>query len=189
MLDEVGLQAVGSLQRVVAVAQRRLDAETIGDIGEGDQAGAIGEGEETQRQDGAIVALDLAQIAGDAGFRDMAWISRSHIGPLPNLAVAGAGDGADMRFAFQLFRLEIPDAAESGIVQFQASIRSEHRHRFAQRVERCRLHLHQRVVVGLQSQLLADILVKECEPAERMGLAHHPQGLAAGKVPILFPPG
>ena len=123
---------------------------------------------------------------GDAGFRDDGLDQ-----PVPHRAVAELGgrqrgDGAHMRFALQLFRLEIPDAAESGIVQFQASIRSEHRHAFAQRVERRRLHLHQRVVVGLQSQLLADILVKESEAAEGMRLAHHPQGLAAGKVPIFL---
>ena len=34
MLDEIGFEPVGRLQRLVAVAQRAFDAETVGDVGE-----------------------------------------------------------------------------------------------------------------------------------------------------------
>ena len=116
----------------------------------------------------------------------IAWISRSHIAPSPNLRGAERRDGAHMRLAAQFLRLQIPDAGEGGVVQLEPAVGTEHRHAFHQRVEGGGLHLDQGVVVGFQRQLFADIFIKEGEAAKGMRLADHPHGLAAGDVPKLF---
>ena len=61
-MDEVDLELVGGLQRLVALAQRALDIDRVGDVLEGHQRGAVG-----QRHGGAIddVAVAALEPAGD----------------------------------------------------------------------------------------------------------------------------
>ncbi len=109
MLDEIGFEPVGRFQRVVAVAQRAFDAEAVGDIGEGDQRGAIGQRRQGQRQDGAVAALDIAQVA----------LLRRAGDDLPGSAGPtsrcrricrgdSVGDGAHMRLALQFLGARCP---------------------------------------------------------------------------------
>jgi hypothetical protein len=71
-------------------------------------------------------------------------------------------------------------------VQLEPRIGAEHGHAFLQRIERRGLHLDERVVGAFERQLLGDVLIEECEPAERMRLRHDAQRLAAGQVPEIF---
>ena len=156
MLDEIGFQPVGGFQRVAAVAQRAFDAETVGDIGKGDQGGAIGQRRQGQRQDGAVAALDFAHVAllrraGD-DLLDQ---------PVPHLAIAefaGRASAAMVRTCgspSSSSALMSQMRAKAALCSFSAPVRPEHRDAFDQRVERGGLHLDQGVVVGFQRQLFA----------------------------------
>ena len=91
-----------------------------------------------------------------------------------------------MWFAGQFFVFEFPDAGKGGVVQLQLAVGAEHRHAFAQRVQRRGLHLHQRVVVALQRQAGGDVFIQEGQAAEGMRLGDDADRLATGHVPGFF---
>ena len=61
-MDEIDLEPVGGLQRLIALAQRALDVDGIGHVLEGDEGGAVG-----KRHGGAIDHVAVAPLdpAGD----------------------------------------------------------------------------------------------------------------------------
>ncbi len=187
MLDEVGLQPVGGFQRLVAIAQRIFDAEAVGDVGEGDQRGAVGQ----RRQWKATAPMRSERSISPMFARaprpaTIAWISWSQMLAVAESVARSGGDGAHMRFACQILGVEFPDAGEGGVVQLQLAVGAEHGDAFAERIQRRRLHLDQGVVVAFQRQLRGDVFIEKGQAAEGMGLGHHPDRLAAGQVPGLF---
>ena len=59
-MDEVDLELVGGFQRLVALAQRPLDVDRIGDVLEGHQRGAVRQRHGGAVDDAAVVALEPA---------------------------------------------------------------------------------------------------------------------------------
>ena len=152
MLDEVGLEAVGGFQPFVAVAQRVFDAEAVGDVVEGHQGGAVG-----QRRRWTATGWSGRSVPhrpDRAPWRPctMAWINWSQIALSPNLSRDSAAMVRTCGSPSRSSALEFPDAGEGGIVQLQLAVGTEHRHAFAQRVQRGGLHLHQGVVVAFQGR-------------------------------------
>ena len=90
-----------------------LDAEAVGHIGEGHEHRAIRQRRQRQRQDGAVVALDLAQVALRCAPETMAWIRLSHACDAAELFGAGGRDRADMRLAGEILRRQLPDVART----------------------------------------------------------------------------
>ena len=59
-MDEIDLERVGGFQRLVALAQRALDIDRVGDVQEGDQRRAVGQRHRDQIDHAAVAALEPA---------------------------------------------------------------------------------------------------------------------------------
>ena len=80
---------------------------------------------------------------------------------------------------------DVPEPLEGFIMKPQPPVGAEDRHRVVQLVQGRLLHLHQRVVLGAQLQLAGDVGEDDQQAAERVRLAHHPQGASVRQGPGL----
>ncbi len=140
VVDEVVLELVGRLQRIVAVTQCPLDIDGIGHVLEADQRRPVG------KRDGRAIenaAVDAFEAGGDRGA-----ILHPHHGAekmAPEFGVAkqrlaGFDDALDMRPRLQLRRREPPHAHHRRIGQPQPAIAAEHGDRLGEILQRLALH-------------------------------------------------
>ena len=99
---------------------------------------------------------------------------------------AAFDDLVDMRLAVELARVQPPDGGEGAVVEAQAAARREHRHAFAQRVERFPLHLDQRVVPAFQREPFGDVLVEIGHAGLALAVGDDVEGAAVGQVPLVL---
>ena len=113
--------------------------------------GAVGQRRQAKRQDGAVVALDFAQIARRAA-RPRRWPGSA--GPTSrrrrNLSAQAAAMARTCGSPRNSSALRSQMRAKAALCSFSLAVGTEHRDAFLQRVERRRLHLDQGVVVGFQ---------------------------------------
>ena len=186
MLDEIVLQLVGFLQRLVLVLQRPLDIDAVGDVDEGHHHLAVGQMDDRVAQHGAGVQLDLAVA----------------IAPL----VVEAGDGGDEtapravalaccrrrrgspRYACRrrTMRVEAPQRRESRVRQAHAAVRPEHGDALGKIVERLALHAHRRLVAAFEVDLLGQVLEHPGDAAIGLRIGDDADGAAVGQVPPMF---
>ena len=128
-MDEIDLDLVGGLQRLVALAQRPLDVDRVGDVLERDQRGAV-----RQRHGGAIddAAVVPLEPAGDRlrGRRAPVTAARSvcQIVFVGMQRPAPVDHGLDVRAArASAAGVELPHPREGRIEQPQAAVAAEHR--------------------------------------------------------------
>ena len=144
-MDEIDLERVGGFQRFVALAQRALDVDRVGDVEERHERGAVGQRHRDQVGDAAVAQFKPALDA-------VAALDRRDRGaqPLPERLVvvertAPLDHRLDMRSLGKRLGRQPPHRAERRIVQPQAAVAAEHRDRFGEIVERFALHADQRV--------------------------------------------
>ncbi len=77
-----------------------------------------------------------------------------------------------------------PQFLEGGVVELEAPVRAEQRHRLGKVVERFALRVEQLVVAALELVFLGKVLVEIGDAAERMLLADHMQRAPVGEIPI-----
>ena len=186
-MDEIVADLLRLHQRGVALGQGALDVHGGGDVREGQQGRAIGQG-----RGGAIdgAATRAQHPALEAGARIVeAGDERAQFLPVRLIAEgfrAGAGDFVDMGLVGQGRGGEAPEALERGIVQLQAAVAAEHRHAFAQGVEGFALHAHEGIVAGLQMEPLGHIVEEIGDAALRVGIDDGAQGPAVRQIPDLL---
>ncbi len=149
-MDEIDLERVGGLQRFVALAQRALDIDRVGDVEECDEGGAVGQRHRDQIDDAAVAQFQpVLDTVAALDRRD------GRAQPLPQRFVAVerpafVDDRFDVRAVGQGFGSKPPHLRERGIVQPQPAVAAEHRDGFGQVVQRFALHADQRVVAPHQ---------------------------------------
>ena len=185
MVHEIDLDLVGVFQRLVALAQRALDVDGVGDVLERHQRGAVRQRHGRAFDHAAVAPLDLAvdrRAAVDRG--------DGHAQRRPHRVVAGervapADHRLDMRALLQRGRIELPHLREHRIEQPQPPVAREHRDAFRQIVEGLALHADQRLEAPLQVERLGDVVVEVDHAAFRIGRGDDAQGAAAGQVPFV----
>ncbi len=190
MADEGGLDPVRRFERLVAVDQRALDMFGVGHIAIGEERAAIRERQRGAGDDAAVRPVELAFIGAPLGKNR----GDRRLGAFPFLRLvikraAGADDGVDMRLAVELPWAQAPNRGEGAVIELQTSVRREHRHAFAQGVERLALHMDEGIVAALQRQPLGDVLVEIGDAAFRRAIGDDMQRTPVGQVPLILPLG
>ena len=88
-----------------------------------------------------------------------------------------------MRMLIERFVRQLPHALERRIMQPDAAVAAEHRHRLGQMIERLALHLDERVVAAVHVQPLGDVVVEICDAAFRIGRGDDAQRAAVRQMP------
>ncbi len=182
---EVAFQPLGVGERLFLGGERAFQLAGVGDVGEGDQGRAVGQGPRLVDHDPAVGGLDLAG-GRRAGLR--VGVGDAALQLAPEAHVVELGD-AEVDHALEVAgRLDlrgrhVPEPGEGLVVQPQPPVRAEHRHRVGELVERRLLHLDQRIVLGLELQLVGDVAEQQEQAAHRVRLAHHLQRAAVGHAP------
>ncbi|MNE59526.1 hypothetical protein D3C80_1546240 [compost metagenome] len=95
----------------------------------------------------------------------------------------GLFDGLDMGTGFCLFGGYTPKRSKCRVAQTNASVGAKHGNTFGKMVDRFTLYLDQRIVAGLQINLLGKVLKYPGGAALRMRSCNNPQRLAIWQVP------
>ena len=185
--DECGLDLIGSLQRLVAVAQRTLHPAAVGDVEHREQCVAVG-----KRHRGKVEMTTVAELHppaplhpfGSRKANQLADQRRSaRVGQLPRRLLC---QRIDMRMPGEKLFLESPNGAELVVPDQQSPVRPEHANRFVQIVERRGAGTQQRVARGGKLDLLGPVLEDQQQPAFGKRLRDDAQMNAAGQMPRLF---
>ena len=131
--EEIGLEPVGGHQRLVALAQRLLDAGAGGDVDEGQERVAVRQRHRGVVEDHAVIAgqpaLQRAPAAVERGGDDLDLVPDS----LVRMKLPAMRDHfAYMRLLGERRLSEPPDPREGGIEQLELAIGAEQRHPFMQ---------------------------------------------------------
>ena len=134
--EEIGLEPVGGDQRLVALAQRLLDAGAGGDVDKGQESVAIRQRHCGIVEDHAVIAgeppLQRAPAAVERGGDDLDLVPD----PLVGMELPAMRDHlAYMRLLGERRLGKPPDPREGGIEQLELAIGAEQRHPFMQIVD------------------------------------------------------
>ncbi len=144
-----------------------------GDIGEGDEGGAIGQGLGAPLRQASVGNLDLAELRG-AGQR--IGIGDTGLEFAPEATVmdqrqAQFGHLTEIHHRRHVVRRDIPELVERLVAQTQTAVAAIDRYGVVELVERRFLHLDQAVELGGQLQFAGLVGKQDQQAAERMRLA------------------
>ena len=169
-MHEIDLDLVGFLERLVALAQRPLDVDGVGDVLEGDQRGAVGQRHGGAIDHAAVAPLEPAANGSRSSMAVMAARSACQSGLVAVQRLAAADHRLDVRPLGQRSRRQLPQPREDRVEQPQAAVAAEHRDRLRQIVEGFALHPDQGIVAALQIQPLGDVVEQIGHAASALGV-------------------
>jgi hypothetical protein len=157
-MHEIDLEPVRRLQCFVALAQRTLDIDGVGDVLEGHQRGAV-----RQRHGGTI---DYVAVGAIEPAHDRLAIFDCRDGrpqALPNRVVAvererQLAQRLDMGSLGKCFRREPPHAGEDRIEKAQPAVTAEHGDRLGKIVQGLALDPDQRIVAAFEIEPFGDVI-------------------------------
>ena len=171
-------------ERLVALDQRALVALGIGDVGEGDERGAVG-----QRHRGVVDdALSGRTICPSSCSRwsenDVDGAADACPGRRVVVELAGLQDElVDVRLLGERAARQLPDLGESRVEQLEAPVGAEHRDAFLEAVERLALHVDQGVVARFQREALGLVVEQIGDAAVGALLGENVERAPVGQVP------
>ena len=182
-MNEVDLDLVGVLERLVALAQRPLDIDAVGHVVERHQGGAVGE-----RHRGAIDHAAVAPFEPVLDRRAIVDGGDDGAQRLPGRVIAVQRPGErrdllDVRAVGELLRREPPHAGEGGIVQAKPAVAREHGDTFREIVEGLALNADQLLEAPLELEPLGHVGEQIGHAAVRVRRGDDAQGAAVGQMP------
>ena len=185
--DKVALQPLSLGQSRRAFFDRLFQLARGGDVGKGDQGGAVRQGAGLIGDEAAVRGADLA---GNGGAHLGIRIADPRLQFAPEGAVmhqgqAKLGQAVEVRSLDHLGGRQAPEPLKRFIVQAQATIGAIDRDRVVQLVERGLLHLDLGVILSAQAKLARDVGIEDQKAAQGMGLARNPQRATVRQAPQL----
>ncbi len=186
MTDEVVLELVRTLERLVLVLEHALDIHAVRHIYEGRHHLSVRQVDDREAQHIAVIELDLAvavlAVLVEAGHRGGKLAPGARLGK----RLARSADHRDMRSSLHQPLGHAPQVGESGVGQPNAPIRAKHRDTFGEIVERDALDAHDRVVAAFKIDLLGEVLEHPGNAAVRLRIGDDTQRPAVGQVPQML---
>ena len=185
--DEGGLEPVGLLQRLVAVAQRRLDLPAVGNVEHGEERIAVRQRHRGEFELAPVLHRDPARalLALDRGAAHQLADQTGMAGAL-ELRRQQRGQRIDPGMGGKLLLLQAPQLAEAVVPEVEPPVRGEDADRLEQIVEGGGAHAQQRVAGRGELDLLGPVLEDDQQAAVGQRLGDDAQMLAAGQQPILL---